>query len=1037
MAARIVLGKIASPAPTPGFVERDLWPAASLPSATLLLAGPGHGKTLGLLSMARRAGAEGYAVAWLTFDELDGDPVTVFEHLIAAVRLQVPPFGRETEALLGTVEVDPRVLWQAFLRELAAYNARPGIILVLDELQHLQAALPEVARALAFHLDKLPAGVHLMMASRSRPAAPLERLIGLGVLRQLGPVELRLSDAEAHRLWELRQGTPPPPDWAGVVRGYEGWPLGVAFAAARPGSTSTPQATNAMLLRYIAEEVYGAQPADLQDLMVRSAMLLAPSAAACEAASGVATAAEGLERLVDAQVLQDLGDGTYRYAGYLREFLLREAGRRLPPDERQAIHARAGRHYLDQGQPEWAFAHLIDAEAWELAVTTLAQQAPIMLARGGQAGLRRWLEAFPADRQEHPWLQFWWGQVAWRAGESARAAAHHERALAGFEASGDARGRTKAAIRLYTIAVTWQDAEAIARHAALAHALAATGGDEDRADLHLAEALAADQRGDLDAWQAANEAVLGLPVGTGIEVAQCAMIADMNLFTLALHRGDLGRARRHVDETLALAQAWSFHAEALFAGILRAHLQTLEGDTAAAAAFLRDLPPSWEEALDWHDRASAWFILGAFHLALGDGQAAEEHLARSAALFDKVGFPLGRKLPLERQAWLALQRERPQDALRSLERAGELTRSSVYDLALRLVRARARALTGETEVALAELAELEADARAMRAPLPAVRARLYTAAARGHAGDPEGARAALAEALRELEAEGYAFLRGQDAALWRELAPLTQPAEAASTPAGGGGQVGLRLFGSFEARLDGVLLEHWPRRKAKVVLAALALAPRGLPGAVLAELLDDRTPRQAGVQMCVTALRRQFEPELKDGTRSRYVVLIDDRYQLAAGPLESCDVAAFLADLQAGLRAREADPDGARARLEAGLAHYRGNLLDEPFFEPYFEAEREGLRRQAIEALCWLHERCVFLGDDKAGLAHLERAFALAPCDDEVAIAGMRFHGRRRSPERVRAVYWDHRKALHRLLGLVPSLEVEAGYQAALKLAGG
>jgi ATP/maltotriose-dependent transcriptional regulator MalT/DNA-binding SARP family transcriptional activator len=1055
----IIRGKILRPNLAPAHLRRSLWPEGGLSAATALLAGPGCGKTQAMLSLAAEAEQVGHTTAWVTFDELDADALGVFHHLVASVREQVPPFGAETEALLGSPRLEPRVLWQVFFRELAAYNARPGMVLFLDDVHHLLASVPEVVRGLTFHLDKLPAGIHLVLASRQRLGTSLERLEGQGRLRQLGPAELRFSEADATRLWETLRTEPCPADWPEVVKLYEGWPLGVAWAASRPpvppqgptrgtgplgmafgatrpGGVGGPRVTSAQLLRYIAEELFGAQPVPLQYLMVRSALLLAVTPMAVAAACEAPDAEVGLAALADAHLVEPLPDGAYRYPTYLRDFLVTEARRRLSLEALRALHARAGEHFLAAQKPDLAFPHLLEGQAWDLALQTLRAEAPTLLARGAQGLLQRWLTAFPEPLQAAPWVQHFWGCLAWRAGEPARAGAHWEEALAGFEREGDAAGRTRALVRLYTMAVNQADPTIAERHAALVAALGQAGADEDRADLLLGEALEADRRGDLAAWQAANEAVLAMPVGPRIELAQCACIAHMNLFTLALHRGELARARLHVDETHRLATAWAFGPEGLFAGVLRAHLQLLTDEVEAGSATLRALPPSWEEALDWHDRASTLYILGGFHLLQGDWHSADERLRRSQALFARAGFPLGEKLPCERLAWLAIERGRPEDALATIEAAGVLERGNIYDLALRLVRARALTLLGRTAEALASLAEVADDARAMHAPLPGARAGLYEAAARMRSGDVARGQAVLAEAQANLERHGYTFLRRQDPSLWHDLAGPrpAEPGPAVSTAAGG--KLALHLFGAFEVRLDDILLATWPRRKAKVVLAALALEPRGLPAVTLAELIEDRTARQAGVQMCVMALRRVLEPDLADGSLSRFVKLQQDRYTLVEEVLAACDVREFGRRVQAGLRARETAPDEALPALEEALALYRGGLLDEPFFDPWFEAEREGFRRQAVAALAWLHERHVYLGSETAARQCLEQAISIAPCDDDVVIQALRYHALRRGPERVRAAYWDHRKALHRRLDRTPSEDVERAYREALRQAG-
>ena len=1058
----IVQSKISRPSLGDAHVRRRLLPDGPLPRAIMLVAGPGYGKTSGLVEVAERAAQAGYLPVWMAFDELDRDPIAVFAHLLAAVRLHVPAFGAETEAVLGAAQIDMRVLWQVFFQELAAYNAEPGFLLLFDDVHHLLAQLPDVAKGLFYFADRLPAGVVLALAARTRLPLPYARLASRGGVMLLGPEALRLSRDEAAALWQARTGSPPPAGWEDRVDRYEGWPLGIAFAAAaspEQGAThaAVPRSA-AALAAYVAEEFYLAQPEALRAFMVCAAMLPGLSHEACEQILGVADAPAGLDRLEAAQLLERTAVGAYRFPTYLREFLAEEALRALSAEDRAALHARAGTYYQAQGRLELAFAHLTAGGDWPRAVALCRELAPMLLARGRASRLEHWLAAFPPEAQADPWVQHGWGLLAWRAGDRARASAHFERALTGFCAAGDVAGEVKAVVRLFTIATHLQDEAAMRVLAPRAGQLAAAGTDADRADLWLAEAMAAEQRGDQAAWQAANEAVLALPGGACVEVAQCTGIACLNLFTVALHQGDLRRARRFVEEAQAIAGRWEFGPEQIFAAILRAHLAIVEGALDEAGGILRGLPGAWEEALDWHDRACALTTFGAYHAARGDCQEAERALARSAAIFEKAGFPLGARVPFERLAWLEIQRRRPARAIQAIDAAGQLAATSLSDLGLRLARARAQDLAGDPAGATAALAAIAAEARTLGAPLARARAHLYEAAARWRTGDTAGGRKALEAGLAEAEAGGYGFLREQDAQLWHDLGPLLSPpapgapgcadtdaataTSAAMTPdrhaaPAGDEPLDIRLFDRLELRLGGVLLDRWVRRKAKVLVAALALYPRGLSAVQLAEILEERTGKLDGVQACVSALRRMLEPGLDRGARSRYLPLDADRYVLVPQRIDALDVRAFRDAMARGESTMASDPASARRSFTEALAWYCGDLLAEPFLEVYFEPEREAFRRQAVAALTWLVARHVYEGDEPAATACLARAVAIAPCDEAVALAGMRHHATRKDPARVRNAYWDYRKAMHSTLGLAPAQAFEATYRELLAQAGG
>lgn len=125
---------------------------------------------------------------------------------------------------------------------------------------------------------------------------------------------------------------------------------------------------------------------------------------------------------------------------------------------------------------------------------------------------------------------------------------------------------------------------------------------------------------------------------------------------------------------------------------------------------------------------------------------------------------------------------------------------------------------------------------------------------------------------------------------------------------GGAATLELRLFDRLEVRLGGVLLTQWPRRKAKVVLAALALHPRGLTAVQLAEILGERPGQLDGVQACASAVRRMLEPGLSQGARSSFVRFEDGRYQLMPARIAHVDVRAFQDAIARGEGARAGAP---------------------------------------------------------------------------------------------------------------------------------
>lgn len=1048
------------PAPPPDALARR-WGAVESPrpAATLLLAGPGYGKTTAMAWLAVQAGAP---VLWYTADPDDADVAAFFHYLVAGMRAHVPQFGEELLAMVAGGVTEPKRLWRAFFEAIADYNL-PGLSLAIDDAHHLVDAQGATVAALVACLDRLPGGVRVLVASRRRLNAGLARLRASGLITVLDAEHLRFTPEEQAELLRRREPAGGYPEaLERQVAGLDGWPLGLHLLTHMPGGRWDGQ----MLDAYVAEEIYQTQPPERQALMRRAALLAEPTAEALRALVDTPALDAHLEALEADHLVMSVGDG-YRFPAYLREFLAAEARRAEAPEELAAWHQRAAAHFTDRARAELALPHWVAAEAWDEAIAAGDATFPAMRYDGRQALIARWLEAFPpALTATLPALALWRGQLLARAGQHTEAIALYERARQGFEAREDGAGAFKAMVLLCNGLLIQQDMKRFGTLMLQALARQADGRDEDRVDLHLIRARSAEQRGDLALMQECNEAVLAVPHGDNVEIAASQCIALINMFTLAHHRGDFARARGYIERAVEVATARRLYGYGLGAGFLRAHLQLAEGEIAPVRAFIHGLPPAWPELLDWHDLACAQLVFGAWHQHQGEFKAAEEALERAMVIFEQAGHQEGLKLPLERLCWLAVQR-RQYDRTAALIRrvapdvsdwpdADALT--NVLDLAIAVPHARALHLGGRPEAALAVLERAMPALAEQGARFHLVRGRLIEAAARLKLGDEAAARAVMASALAE--AEDYRFLLSQDQLLWEELGPLTAIAAtvpavpvpvAAGTvaaaapegprqgPEGPGsplpvrvGRLSIRCFGGFEVRLDGVLVDQWPRKKSKLILAALALYRRGLALPELAEMLGpEEAVTLAVMKVSLSALRKTLEPALDAREPSRYVRLADERYGLNWENVEDVDVQTFELAMREGDRLAASDPVAAAEHYEAALAEYRGGLLGDGAWAHAFESERAQYRRQATAALAWLADFHQRRGDFTNAERSLVRATEAAPCDEDGYLALMRFYRDRGKPERARQVYWDCRKALKAQLGLSPSAEFEAAHREA------
>ncbi|HEY9723577.1 MAG TPA: hypothetical protein V6D47_16315, partial [Oscillatoriaceae cyanobacterium] len=878
----VLKSKLAPPVAPPTLLRCEWLPDGELPPATLLLAGPGYGKTLGLLLLLERFAP--HPTVWVTLDEGDDEPASFFHLLLAGMRAHVPQFGDELEALLSGERVEPRRLWQAYFQAIARFNL-PAFALALDNVHHLATLQPEIFKALLYWLDKLPAEVRVLLASRTRLPGT-GRLTAGGALMVLPPERLRFTPEEQEAFLTARAApSEMPASWRDRAAELDGWPLGLDLLA-RLGPNRAPGLHEGDWSRalddYVAEELVATQPAPLQTFMRFAALLHEITPDACREVFGQSDAAEALEILEAAQMLQrlELPTPTYRFVPYLRRFLVADGERRLDASRRAAWQRAAADFYLARHESELALPHLVACGDYERALTVGEQCFPAMRFSGRQMVVTRWLAAFPeAVADTVPQLSLWRGQIKSRAGEHDEALVLLLRAGRLFEQRGDAAGGFKVLVQRCGIALVQEDMRTFGKLMLQALAQQQDGLDEDRVDLQLIRGRSAEQRGDLALMSECNRAVLDVPIGDNLEIAASHCIARLNLFTLAWHHGELADAREHLERLIAIAAAHRFHPYRTLACFLRAHLQLLAGDSAEAAAFLTALPPDWEAAMDWLDRALAHVVLGVWHSSEARWDEAERAFRRSLKVFEQAGYREGMKVPMERLLLLALRRGNAEAVPTLLAEVlpegwpGDEALTSIHDLALAVPLAWALQLRGDARSAVALLDRVLPALEEQGAKLHLARAHLVLAATLAQTGDAE--RLAELRPLAEAAARAYPFLLLEDPGLRvAQAAPRAPRVEA-------GPRLHLRCFGPLEVRLDDQLIAHWPRRKSKLILAALALYPRGLSPTELLELLGPGAGESASsLKQSVSTLRKTLEPALGTREASRFIAFSDDRYTL-------------------------------------------------------------------------------------------------------------------------------------------------------------
>ena len=240
----------------------------------------------------------------------------------------------------------------------------------------------------------------------------------------------------------------------------------------------------------------------------------------------------------------------------------------------------------------------------------------------------------------------------------------------------------------------------------------------------------------------------------------------------------------------------------------------------------------------------------------------------------------------------------------------------------------------------------------------------------------------------------------------------------------------LDLLGSFRAAVDGVTIDdqRWSRKKARVLVKVLALAPgRKIHREQLIDILwpdADADLALNNLHKVIHAARRALEPELTQGSQSRFIQTVETQIilSMAGGRV---DVDQFESQAAEALRARDTD------KLKAALALYQGDLLEEDLYEDWSSVRRERLRlicQRVLEALASNYEAA----HDEGAIDLLHRLLGSNPANEEAHRRLMRFYAARGQRHLALEQYQMCSDALHKELNAAPEAATIQLYEGIL-----
>jgi LuxR family maltose regulon positive regulatory protein len=539
---------------------------ATSATLTLVSAPAGCGKTTVMAQLAEAP--QGAAVAWLSLEPSDDDPVTFWTYVVEALDRASPGVAAEARAIVGGGPGSVDAALTTLLNGLARLDR--DVVLVLDDLHVIDS--PAVHGQVAYFLEHLPARAHVVAGTRSDPAIPLARLRARGAMVEIRASDLRFSGEEAASYLATMGLSLRDADIEALESRTEGWIAALQLAAlSLQGRADATEFIDAFagddryIVDYLVEEVLRRQPESVREFLLRTSILdrfTGPLADALTGRTDGRATIEALDRGNLFLVALDDRRRWYRYhhlfAGILRAFLASEQ-----PAEVATLHRRASDWFGANGEPGEAIEHALKAGDPARAADLIELATPEMRRYRRESTMNRWMAAIPAEEmRRRPVLSAHFAGTILSLNDTARVAELLDGAERLLEPGSDAVvvdteefARLPSMIELYrgALAKIRGDLEGNLAHARRVLELAGDRDELGRGGAETFLGLAHWEMGDLEAgyrWYMGGMASLGR-AGFVTDVVGGAIIgADIRMAG-----GRLRDAERIYEEGLALAMA--------------------------------------------------------------------------------------------------------------------------------------------------------------------------------------------------------------------------------------------------------------------------------------------------------------------------------------------------------------------------------------------------------------------------------------------------------------------------------------------------
>jgi len=376
---------------------------------TLVSAPAGYGKSVLVAQWAEQLD---HHIAWLSLDASDSGLRAFLRYFISAVDTIAPGACNATRELLQAETAAPEpVLAANLLNELDAIDTMS--VIVLDDYHRIETLSP-VQDLMLRMLEHPPKRLRFVVLTRQDPPFDLSSLRAGHRINEVRLQDLRFTANETREFMSVSTGLSVPDEvLVHLEREVEGWSAGLRLVSLALRHARNPEALLKGLpellpdiQEYLLQEVLAAQPAEVRDRMLASAILDRFCAEVLDAVyeppdtddqTGF-TAADFLKYLRKSNLFTvplDARRKWFRYHHLFQEMLVTELKHLRGPEHVAALHLRASEWFEGEGLIDEALQHALAAGDTEQAADLVVRHRNTALGADQWSTLTNWLSLIP------------------------------------------------------------------------------------------------------------------------------------------------------------------------------------------------------------------------------------------------------------------------------------------------------------------------------------------------------------------------------------------------------------------------------------------------------------------------------------------------------------------------------------------------------------------------------------------------------------------------------------------------------------------